>query len=111
VPSGADSADRYAEGQREPAECRKCGQPIWIVYHGPRANHTTKPRAVEDHLAQLARELPEEATFAALVTHRSTMEDIKQGIHKGGTDDAVRKAIAAFLGALTDGGDGGPDED
>jgi hypothetical protein len=34
--------ERYAEGQREPSRCRHCGQPIWIVYHGPRANHTVE---------------------------------------------------------------------
>lgn len=37
-------AERYAEGQREAAECRTCGSPIWIVYHGPHANHTVEPR-------------------------------------------------------------------
>jgi hypothetical protein len=42
TPTGPD--ERYAEGQREAADCRKCGQPIWIVYHGPSANHTVEPR-------------------------------------------------------------------
>jgi hypothetical protein len=36
--------ERYAEGNREPSECRFCRQPTWIVFHGPRANHTVEPR-------------------------------------------------------------------
>lgn len=44
---GPDSDDeRYAEGQREPGECRHCGQPIWFVYHGPVSNHTIEARPV-----------------------------------------------------------------
>jgi hypothetical protein len=46
IRQGADRPT-YAEGTREPADCRKCGQPIWIVYHGRHANHTIEPRAVE----------------------------------------------------------------
>lgn len=38
--------ERYAEGKREPAECRNCGQPVWIVYHGPGANHTVERRVL-----------------------------------------------------------------
>ena len=30
---------RYAEGKRVAHLC-KCGAPVWIVYHGPRRNHT-----------------------------------------------------------------------
>lgn len=35
---------RYAKGQRLASKCRHCDSPIWIVYHGPSANHTLEPR-------------------------------------------------------------------
>lgn len=40
------------------------------------------------------------ALHAALVTHRSTLEDIKQGRTAKGTDYAVERAITAYLDAL-----------
>ena len=52
------SEERFAEGRREPSECRKCGQPVWIVYHGPRANHTVEPR-VDARWAEVAHDLAE----------------------------------------------------
>lgn len=78
---------RYAEGQREATECRKCGQPCWIVYHGPQANHTLAPRAVEAFLASLCEELPGQAVEAAAFTY-----------HVGA--DSFEDAIRAFLAAL-----------
>ena len=42
------------------------------------------------------------ALHAALVTHRATLEDIKQGITKKGTDYAVERAIRAYLSALVE---------
>lgn len=32
------------EGAREPSVCGWCHSPIWLIYHGPNANHTTEPR-------------------------------------------------------------------
>jgi hypothetical protein len=55
--------ERYAEGQREEAECRHCGQPIWIIYHGPQANHTTEPRTPADEIRAQANALYEAYEF------------------------------------------------
>lgn len=37
-------AERFAAGNREPGACQWCHSPIWIVYHGPKANQTHEPR-------------------------------------------------------------------
>lgn len=34
---------KYAEGEKEPTICGWCGSPINLVFHGPKANHTTEP--------------------------------------------------------------------
>lgn len=49
----------YAEGQRDTANCRHCGQPIWIVYHGPRENHTIEGRARAQVCQEIAEALAE----------------------------------------------------
>jgi hypothetical protein len=57
-----EAEERYAEGNREPSECRKCGQPVWIVYHGPNRNHTLEPRdTLRSNLKALAYELQDKA--------------------------------------------------
>lgn len=65
----------YAEGQREAAECRKCGQPIWIVYHGPQQNHTVEPRGRDRGLT------PEEAK--ALITDPPTTARMREARERG----------------------------
>lgn len=81
---------RYAKGQREEAECRKCGQPIWIVYHGPQANHTVEGRAALE--LEQAREALREAEWnvtdgfdpdSAVIVKRSSWRRLQEALASG----------------------------
>jgi hypothetical protein len=105
-----DPEARYAKGQREEGECRKCGQPIWIVYQGPHANHLVEPRAVEAWLDSLLGGLPEEAVEAGAVeiAHAEVPEHYpatpeEMAVHYV---DSAALPIRAFLRSLRTGLEG-----
>lgn len=51
------------ESHREEDTCTRCHQPIWIVYHGERSNHTvegrTRKQRDEELRERLEKRLPE----------------------------------------------------
>jgi hypothetical protein len=88
-------AERYAEGRRVESECRCCGSPIWIVYHGPQANHTKEPRVVESgHNEQTDDEDREPTSNVAL---RAAYEAYERAMVEAPAEEHGRQSFLEYL--------------